>query len=91
MFWSSIILGELVESLAKVTLLLIQSVNLCHRILCGDVAACREMACVLFVVKTDIWFNLEQFHPVAIIKSMSSIVTTPLQPNKCCDIHLFLI
>ena len=50
MFQSSAILRELVQSLAKVTLLLKHSVKLRCRILCGDVAACCEMACVLFVV-----------------------------------------
>ena len=52
MFRSSTILRQLVQSLAKVTLLLKHSVKLRHCILCGDVAACREMACVLFVVQT---------------------------------------
>ena len=50
MFRSSTILKELVHSLAKVTLLLKHSVKLRRCILYGDVAACREMACVLFVV-----------------------------------------
>ena len=54
MFRFSTILRELVQSLAKVTLLLKYSVKLRHCILCGDVAACRETACVLFVVQTDI-------------------------------------
>ena len=54
MFRSSTILRELVQSLAKVTLLLKHSVKLRHCILCGGVAACREMACVLFVVQTDV-------------------------------------
>jgi len=54
MFRSSTILRQLVQSLAEVTLLLKHSVKLRHRILCGNVAACREMACVLFVVQTDI-------------------------------------
>jgi len=54
MFRSSTILSELVQSLAKVTLLLKHSVKLHHFILCGDVAACREMACVLFVVQTAV-------------------------------------
>jgi hypothetical protein len=53
MFRSSTILRKLVQGLAKVTLLLKNSIKLCHYILCGDVAACREMACVLFVVRTD--------------------------------------
>ena len=50
MFRSSTILRDLVQSLAKVTLLLKYSVKLRHCILC-DVAACREMACVLFVAQ----------------------------------------
>ena len=52
-FRSSTILRELVQSLAEVTLLLKLTVKLRRCILCGDVAACREMACVLFVVQTD--------------------------------------
>jgi uncharacterized membrane protein YjjB (DUF3815 family) len=51
MFQSSTIFRELVQSLAKVTLLLKYSVTLRRCILCGDVAACCEMACVLFVVQ----------------------------------------
>jgi len=43
---------ELVKGLAKTTLLLKHSVKLRRCILCGDVAACREMVCVLFVVQT---------------------------------------
>jgi len=46
MFRSSTILRELVQSLSKVTLLLKLSVKLRRCILCGDVAACRETACV---------------------------------------------
>jgi hypothetical protein len=53
MFRCSTILRERVQSLAKVTLLLKRLVKLSRCILCGDVAACREMACVLFVVQTD--------------------------------------
>ena len=53
MFRSSTILRELVQSLAKVIFLLKYSVELYPCILCGDVAACRETACVLFVVQTD--------------------------------------
>ena len=51
MFRSSTILRELVQGLANFTLLLKHSVKLRRCILCGDVAACREMACVLFVVQ----------------------------------------
>jgi hypothetical protein len=47
MFRSSTILMEIVQSLANVTLLLKHSVKLRHCILCGDMAAYREMACVL--------------------------------------------
>ena len=54
MFRFSTILRELVQSLAKVKLLLKQSAKLRHCILCGDVAACREMACVMFVVQTAV-------------------------------------
>ena len=53
MFRSSTTLRELVQNLAKVTLLLKQSVKLHYFMLCGDVSACRETACVLFVVQTD--------------------------------------
>ena len=53
MFRYSTIFRELVQSLAKVIFLLKHSVELC-RILCGDVAACRETACVLFVVPTAV-------------------------------------
>ena len=52
MFRSSTLLWELVQSLAKVTLLLKHSVKLRRCILCGDVAPCRKMACVLFVVQS---------------------------------------
>ena len=51
LFRSSTILRELVQDLAKVTLLLKHSVKL-RRILCEDVAECREMAYVLFFVQT---------------------------------------
>ena len=54
MFRSSTILREFVQSLVKVTLLLKYSVKLRRFILRGHVAACREMACVLYVVQTDI-------------------------------------
>jgi uncharacterized membrane protein YjjB (DUF3815 family) len=54
MFHSLTILRELVQSLAKVTLLLKHSVQLRRRILCGAVAACCEMARVLFVVQLHI-------------------------------------
>jgi hypothetical protein len=40
--------------LAKVIFMVKYSVKLCCCILCGDVAACREMACVLFVVQITV-------------------------------------
>ena len=36
------------------------------------------------------WPTFEQSHPVAFTKSMSSIVITPIQPNKFSYIHLFI-
>jgi hypothetical protein len=54
MFRSSTILRELAQSLANFTLLLKHSVKLRRCILCGDVAACRAMACVLFFVQTAV-------------------------------------
>ena len=53
MFRYSTILRERVQSLAKFTRLLKHSVKL-RRILYGDVAACREMACVLSVVQVSL-------------------------------------
>ena len=54
MFRSSTILRELVQSLAKVTLLLKHSVKLHRCILCEDLTTCREMARVLFDVQTAV-------------------------------------
>jgi hypothetical protein len=53
MFRSSTILRELVQSLVKVIFLLKHLVKLRLCILCGDVATCRGMVCVLFVVQTE--------------------------------------
>ena len=58
MLRSSTILREHVGSLAKVIILLKHSVKLRHCVLCGDVAACCEMACVLFVVQTNALIKL---------------------------------
>jgi hypothetical protein len=52
MFRSSTIIKELVLSLAKVTLK--HSVKLCPYRLCGGVAACLGMACVLCAVQNEI-------------------------------------
>ena len=46
--------GSLYRAWLKITLLLKHSVKLRRSILCGDVATCREMACVLFVVQTAV-------------------------------------
>ena len=54
MFRSSTILRELVQSLHKVIFLSKLSIKLRQCILCGDVAAFPEMACVLFVVQTAV-------------------------------------
>ena len=62
MFRSSTILRELVQSLAKVTLLLKHSAKLRRFILCGNVAACHEMECVLFVVQTAQQTTYTPFH-----------------------------
>ena len=62
MFRSSTILRVLVQSLDKVIFLFKYSVKLCRCILCGDVAACREIACVLFVLQTD---TLKEICPIA--------------------------
>ena len=51
---SSTILSELVQSVAEVIFLLKHSVKLRRCILCGYVSACREMACVLFVMQTAV-------------------------------------
>ena len=52
MFRSLTILRELIQSLAKVILLLKHLVKLRRFLLCGDVAASRKMACVVFVVQS---------------------------------------
>ena len=62
MFRSSTILRELVQSMAKVTFLLKHSVKLRHCIFCEDVAARREMACVLFVVHDKQHIRHYRFH-----------------------------
>ena len=64
MFRFSTILRELVYSLAKVTLLLKLSVKLRRFILCGDVVAYRETACVLFVVQTPFQDMLSHLHAI---------------------------
>jgi len=51
MFWSSTIIRELVLNLAKVTFTLKLSVKLRRYLLCGCVAACHRMACVLYAVQ----------------------------------------
>jgi hypothetical protein len=50
MFRSSTIILELALNLPKVTLMLKLSVKLSRYLLCGCVAACHGIACVLYVV-----------------------------------------
>ena len=50
MFLSSTIIRELVLNLAKVVFVLKHSVKLRRYLLCGCVAACHGMACVLYAV-----------------------------------------
>ena len=50
MFWSSTIIGELAQNLAKVIFTLKNSVKLRRYLLCGCVAACHRMACVFYAV-----------------------------------------
>ena len=50
MFRSSTIIGELALNLAKIIFILKHSVKLRRYLLCGCVAACHGMACVLHAV-----------------------------------------
>jgi hypothetical protein len=52
MFQSSTIIGELALNLAKVIFMLKHSVKLCSYLLCGCVAACHGIACVLHAQHT---------------------------------------
>jgi len=47
MFWSSTIIRELALKLVKVIFMLKHSVKLSRYLVCGCVAACHGMACVL--------------------------------------------
>jgi len=51
MFRPSTIIRELALNLAKVIFMLKHSVKLCRYLLCGCVAACHGMACVLYAVQ----------------------------------------
>ena len=51
MFRSSTIIRELASNLAKVIFMLKYSVKLHSYLLCGCVAACHGMACVLYAVQ----------------------------------------
>ena len=52
MFRSSTIILELALNLPKVTLMLKLSVKLSRYLLCGCVAACHGIACVLYAVQS---------------------------------------
>ena len=51
MFRSSTIIRELTLNMAKVIFMLKHSVKLRRYLLCGCVAACHGMACVLYAVQ----------------------------------------
>jgi hypothetical protein len=51
MFRSSTIIRELALNLAKIIFMLKHSVKLCRYLLCGCVAACHGMECVLYAVQ----------------------------------------
>jgi len=51
MFWSLTIIRELALKLAEVIFMLKHSVELRHYLLCGFVAVCHGMACVLHAVQ----------------------------------------
>jgi len=57
MFRASTIIRELALNLAKVVFILKHLVELCRYLLCGCVAACHGMACVLHAVQ-----NVTQSH-----------------------------
>ena len=57
MFWSSTIIRELALNLAKVIFMLKFSVKLCLYLLCGCVAECHGMECVLHAVRNAIECN----------------------------------
>jgi len=95
MFQSLTILRELVQSLAKVTLLLKHSVKLRHCISCGDLAACHEMACVLFVVQTDTGSATTHTSLIPTVNStyflyFDSSKTTMQLPLHACNILISL-
>ena len=59
MFRSSTIVRELALNLAKVIFLLKHSVTLHRYLLCGCVAACHGMACVLCAVQNATAYNTQ--------------------------------
>ena len=51
MFRSSTIISDLARNMAQVIFMLKHSVQLCRYLLCGCLAACHGMACVLYTVQ----------------------------------------
>ena len=68
MFRSSTIIRQLALNLAKVIFTIKHSVKLCRYLLCGCVAACQGMVCVLYAVQ-----NATQSH---------SATPQPLYPRE---------
>jgi uncharacterized membrane protein YjjB (DUF3815 family) len=62
MFRSSTIIRELALYLAKVIFMLKHSVKLRHYLLCGCVAACHGMVCVLYAVQNAHYTTHTPFH-----------------------------
>jgi hypothetical protein len=62
MFRTSTIIRELVLNLAKVIFILKYSMKLRRYLLCGCVAACHGMACMLYAVQNTQHTTHTQFH-----------------------------
>jgi hypothetical protein len=74
MFRSSTIVRELAQSLVKVIFMLKHSVELRRYLLCGCVAACHGMACVL----PDVHATHTQFHDML---THNRIINDVISPN----------
>ena len=72
MFRSSTIIREVALNLAKIIFILKHSVKLRRYILCGCVAACHGMACVLYAVQNATHSTYIKMHG-AIIKKIKPL------------------
>ena len=79
MFWSSTIIKELALNLAKVIFTLKHLVKLRNYLLCGCVAACHGMACVLYAVQNATLSLSAQHttHPVPFFDHQQGACTEP--------------